>query len=238
MTRYKKKGFTLAEVLIVLGIIGVVAALSAPALIQHANAAKTGPAMAKAISVMTVGFNSYMQLNNADTINFAKASISKDPVKIFEELASGHIKIKKLSGSSPAVYKSVTGASSVKNNQTMFEFPDKSVVIVPSSTCDSATGKVTTVDEEGQTTENIPSTAGCQIYFMPMGYKNKARLMLGEDVFELSYNNNGEVLVYGLDYGTSWTEDCSDEKVANFTPASDKSTCGGRIAAKGFKKDY
>jgi len=120
----------------------------------------------------------------------------------------------------------------------MFEFPDKSVVIVPSSTCDSATGKVTTVDEEGQTTENIPSTAGCQIYFMPMGYKNKARLMLGEDVFELSYNNNGEVLVYGLDYGTSWTEDCSDEKVANFTPASDKSTCGGRIAAKGFKKDY
>ena len=45
-----KKGFTLAEVLITLGIIGVVAALTAPALIQSANSAKTGPALSKAVA--------------------------------------------------------------------------------------------------------------------------------------------------------------------------------------------
>lgn len=236
MAQYKGKGFTLAEVLIVLGIIGVVAALSAPALIQHANAAKTGPAMARAISVMTVGFNSYMQLNNADSVNFAKASIAKDPVKIFEELASGHIKMKKKTDS-PAIYPSINGNAVVANNQAMFEFPDKSVVIVPASKCDSATGQVTTT-EGGEEKVTTPSTAGCQIYFLPMGYKNKQRLLMGEDAFELSYNNNGEILVYGLDYGDKWSEKCSDSLVANFTPASDKSTCGGRIAAKGFKKDY
>ena len=38
-----KQGFTLAEVLITLGIIGVVAALPAPALVQNAGNAKVGP---------------------------------------------------------------------------------------------------------------------------------------------------------------------------------------------------
>ena len=41
------KGFTLAEVLITLGIIGVVAALTAPALVQNAGNAKIGPTLAK-----------------------------------------------------------------------------------------------------------------------------------------------------------------------------------------------
>ena len=46
----KKIGFTLAEVLITLGIIGVVAALTAPALVQNAGSAQTGPKLAKAVS--------------------------------------------------------------------------------------------------------------------------------------------------------------------------------------------
>ena len=42
-----KKGFTLAEVLITLGIIGVVAALTAPALVQNTANAQVGPTLAK-----------------------------------------------------------------------------------------------------------------------------------------------------------------------------------------------
>lgn len=49
----KKFGFTLAEVLITLGIIGVVAALATPALITAAGNAKTGPSLAKAVSTFT-----------------------------------------------------------------------------------------------------------------------------------------------------------------------------------------
>ena len=45
-----KKGFTLAEVLITLGIIGVVAALTTPALVQNIGTAKVGPSLAKAVS--------------------------------------------------------------------------------------------------------------------------------------------------------------------------------------------
>lgn len=46
----KKNGFTLAEVLITLGIIGVVAALTAPALVQNTGSAQIGPKLAKASS--------------------------------------------------------------------------------------------------------------------------------------------------------------------------------------------
>lgn len=44
----KKLGFTLAEVLITLGIIGVVASLTAPALINDVTERKVGPALQKA----------------------------------------------------------------------------------------------------------------------------------------------------------------------------------------------
>lgn len=47
---YMKKGFTLAEVLITLGIIGVIAALTAPSLVQNAGSAKIGPTLAKAVN--------------------------------------------------------------------------------------------------------------------------------------------------------------------------------------------
>ena len=50
----KKHGFTLAEVLITLGIIGVVAALTAPALVQNAGSAQIGPKLAKAVSTFEI----------------------------------------------------------------------------------------------------------------------------------------------------------------------------------------
>ena len=43
-----KKGFTLAEVLITLGIIGVIAALTAPALIQNTGTANVTGLMLRA----------------------------------------------------------------------------------------------------------------------------------------------------------------------------------------------
>ena len=46
-----KKGFTLAELMITLGVIGVVSALTLPGLINDASSAKVGPSLAKAVAV-------------------------------------------------------------------------------------------------------------------------------------------------------------------------------------------
>lgn len=59
----KMKGFTLAEVLITLGIIGVVAALTAPALIQDVSNAHIGPTLSKFKS--TLENANYQMLNDA-----------------------------------------------------------------------------------------------------------------------------------------------------------------------------
>ena len=48
----KRTGFTLAEILISLGIIGVIAALTLPALNNNAVEAQIGPKLAKAVSVL------------------------------------------------------------------------------------------------------------------------------------------------------------------------------------------
>ena len=236
MQKNKTKGFTLAEVLIVLGIIGVVAALSAPALIQRAAAAKTGPAISRMISTLSNGFQSYMQQNDADTVKFAKASIASNPVAIFEELANGHVKMKKES-SSPLIKRSVGDTVGVvPSGKDMFVFADKSAVILPTNSCDPVSGEL--VAAEGGEGGAPAVLGGCKFYFLLMGYGSKDNIFLGDDAFEFAYDNKGEILVYGLDYGTSWETDCSDSAIASFTPASDKSTCGGRIVANGYKKDY
>ena len=55
-----KKAFTLAEVLITLGIIGVVAALSTPALVNNTQQAKIGPTLSKFVSTFENAMESLM----------------------------------------------------------------------------------------------------------------------------------------------------------------------------------
>ncbi len=62
----KESGFTLAEVLITLGIIGVVAALTAPALVQNAGTAKIGPTLSKVVSTLE---NANEQMMHDEEIN-------------------------------------------------------------------------------------------------------------------------------------------------------------------------
>ncbi len=64
----KKTGFTLAEVLITLGIVGVVAALTAPALVQNAGSAQIGPKLAKSISTFEVANENLLSDTGASTI--------------------------------------------------------------------------------------------------------------------------------------------------------------------------
>ncbi len=71
----RKHGFTLAEILITLGIIGVVAALTAPTLVNNAANAQIRPTLTKAVSTLeqvNLGVINAQQLNSlADIDNFA-----------------------------------------------------------------------------------------------------------------------------------------------------------------------
>lgn len=60
-TDLKKYGFTLAEVLITLGVIGVVAALTIPILMQNTNEKATVSALKKAYSTLSQAYNLAVQ---------------------------------------------------------------------------------------------------------------------------------------------------------------------------------
>ncbi len=228
MKSIKNKGFTLAEVLITLGIIGVVAALTAPALVQHASGAKIGPALSRGVSTLSNGFQTYMNENDASTVYSANPSIGLYRINIFQELADNYIKMRLDSDvSKPTIKKTANGESISISSASIFMFGDKSAVVVPLEDCNPNTKTLTNSSE-----------TGCTFYFLPVGWMSKDFLVLGEDAFELAYTSKGDIYIYGLEYGTSWTTACSDTKVEAFTPSSDKSSCGGRIAAHGFKKDY
>lgn len=69
----KKIGFTLAEILITLSIIGVVAALTAPSLVKNTSAAKIGPKLAKASSMLELANQNMLNQMNVDTLTAAGA---------------------------------------------------------------------------------------------------------------------------------------------------------------------
>ncbi len=80
----KRQGFTLAEVLITLGIIGVVAALTTPALISDFNNAKTGPTLRKFMSTME---NAHQQILAANEASRLSAVTDLDAETYFDELS-------------------------------------------------------------------------------------------------------------------------------------------------------
>ena len=64
----KIKGFTLAEILITLGIIGVVAALTTPALVKNSGNAKVGPSLAKFVNTFETASEQLMYDEMLSTI--------------------------------------------------------------------------------------------------------------------------------------------------------------------------
>lgn len=64
----KKLGFTLAEVLITLGIVGVIAAITLPTLMTDTTSAQIGPKLAKAVSMFEQANEALLNANSVDTL--------------------------------------------------------------------------------------------------------------------------------------------------------------------------
>ena len=81
----KRFGFTLAEVLITLGIIGVVAAMTMPTLINQTNGAQYKAAYKKALSAISQGITLNVAL---DDKSFADASVDSDTAATAESVTA------------------------------------------------------------------------------------------------------------------------------------------------------
>ena len=91
----KKNGFTLAEILIVMGIIGVVAALTLPSLISDTATAQIGPKLAKAVTVFEQANKALLEEYNVDTLQDTDLL---DDSTAYGEALTNHLKINKDDG--------------------------------------------------------------------------------------------------------------------------------------------
>lgn len=67
----KKLGFTLAEVLITLGIVGTIAAITLPTLMSDTTSAQIGPKLAKAVSMFEQANEALLNANSVDSLTDA-----------------------------------------------------------------------------------------------------------------------------------------------------------------------
>lgn len=73
-----KKGFTLAEVLITMGIIGVISAITIPTLMTDTTSAQIGPKLAKAVSSFEQANEALLDANSVDTLSDGQFLTSVD----------------------------------------------------------------------------------------------------------------------------------------------------------------
>ena len=233
----KNKAFTLAEVLITLGIIGVIAALTLPTLITGVNSAKTGPELANAINTLENAIQQFMTDNNADYVSVAmsKAGGGDTLQALFDSYLFGdsiegkYIKALKLTDANliPGASVQWSGeANGLSGDGSCWILQNKSLVRVESAECKL----------------NAATDAICGVIFYTSGYQKKVqegKLVTGRDVFKVNIANNGIVLPEGQTKGNTWwtaQNNCDDAGMKAGTASG--IGCAGRIATKGWKVDY
>lgn len=219
-----KKAFTLAEVLITLGIIGVVAALTAPALTNNTQQAKIGPTLSKFVSTFENAIESLMNEEGASTIgslgidgssnigisDFLPNYMIMDRVTSdsYSKLSSYRVNGENLAGRGQGVpYFILKDGGLVRFGETIIS----------------------------QSSDRRPTQQICRVDYDINGVAGPNRF--GRDVFSFVLLNNGRLYAYGsAAYRTLFPNDDNSCNV-NGTPDQARA-CTGAIADNNWKADY
>lgn len=224
-----RRGFTLAEVLITIGIIGVVAALSTPAIMQNTQNAKIGPQLAKLSTTVETGIQAIMTDQEKkyfkDVVHPDNNDVSV-PIQI-DAIVGNYIKARKYTETVPPFKNLSDGANFAAEgfNTTInstYIFSDKSAIAIPDCTLgDDGNGNINDY---------------CVFYGMMPAFANKAGLVMGKDVFPFFVTKEGHILTpteIGLDDSN---DECTEDNVLNRTTTG--AFCVDKIAENGWKVHY
>ena len=250
----KKFGFTLAEVLITLGIVGVVAALTAPSLVMNSRNESNAARLSSTVSQLENAFHNAIIEEGVD--EFSATSIASN-------LTSRHATIGNLgkylvfanadynlgdtpgnfyNGATTPTSMTASGAKNSNENTAVTgelnieSGPYKNVINLKNGATVffKLTGDRTT---EAQRTAAIAagrtlySTAGwCMLDVNGKSAPNT----VGRDIFLFKIGQNGSLYPHGgSDYGdTLWQTGCADNNITNSW------TCTARVISEGYKINY
>ena len=226
----KKKGFTLAEVLITLSIIGVVAAMTTPSLVGGYQKAKVGPSIRKFMSTLENANEYLLADKESNTISGAVGSNSTEYLTELQKYVEGSIDDKKMNGFTPKP-KYFSGTEDIAD----IEIPVYSL----------KAGDAFAISLTAPDTTNVKGSYKGKvgrIYYDINGFNIKPN-KIGRDIFVLALDNAGSLIpeggsayykAYGGEDSTekAWSSTCSKTTVGNGMD------CAGSIADNDWKVIY
>lgn len=229
----KKLGFTLAEVLICIGIIGVVAMLTLPALMSDVKKHQVGPALAKAINTLrTTNDFAIQQYNARDLIEIMETE-GEAETQYFECVLTKFMQFDKITN--PKNYKNfdkVSAYNVINAKPNGYQTKDGMSFYRPTPS----------------NPKSLSSTAHLgkgysgkyYVVYVDINGPHKKPNNLGRDVFQLWVDTKGVVIPYGgaahkaytgSTDGILWHTACMKE-------VSDAEACAGSVVDNAYKVVY
>ena len=211
-----KKAFTLAEVLITLGIIGVVAAMTMPSLIQNVRNRELESGLKKGASVIGQALNMYQAENGVPiTADIGNHELKPEIIKYFNVLTDcglGHddadtacIKNYGNADTNSTTYKNFTG----NNTIDLHKFDDGQFILTD--------GSMILINNATSATAGAGGDINTYISVDVNGY-NKRPNRLGQDLFMFQVDDRGKLLPMGAE-GTQFYDEndayCSKTSTSN-----------------------
>ena len=212
----KKHGFTLAEILITLGIIGVVAALVMPTFVTNTQNAKTGPRLAKAVAMFEQANKAILSDEESDSL--AGAGVISNTTNYFSTLTD-HLKGASTDAAVPA--DGQTGAPTIAG----FVTPDGTAIVIESALFTTAAGDF--AHQRRVSNRVMIDINGAA------GPNNPAR-----DRFYFYMMDDGSLQPYGGAQEAAadrWTARC---RKGSTPTGNDRRYCTGHVLENGLKVEY
>ena len=237
----KKYGFTLAEVLITLGIIGVVSALTAPSLMSSFQKSKVGPSLKKFMNTIETANQHIMADNDSDCLSSVLGGrdvpyAGDIYLKELQKYVKGYYEYKLDTNiKTPICYRS-------SQNTLTYEVPTVSYGVLNFND-----GTSLGVTNQGTTrTYNAGSTfqgaIGNLFYYDINGFQNEPN-MVGKDIFAFIIDDSGAVLPYGGKiayelFGHTYPHWSGSTNACSSTSVKDGLTCAGSVIDNDGKVVY
>lgn len=242
-----KLGFTIAEVSTALALVGIVAAVVMPLVVNSMQKQQAGPILAKAVQQIELGCMNMIQIANSNVVDGSQGSLLGDfkqyeldpsrstqypdaqlPFFNFEKLAAPYMGLQYLELTSQELF-------DFYNNIKYFNGAQAGIDKIAIGSADKfiftkIPAAVYMMGMNGSFMYEDPDDLVANVYIDTNGLKKPNTF--GKDIFRFELKNSCKMVPYGLSNSDHYKNNCSDTRI------KDGKACAARVVADGFKIKY
>lgn len=232
----KKNGFTLAEILIALTVVGVLAALTIPGLVRDVQKNQAGAILGKSVEQLETGFQNVIQAanDNYDNASYAQtlSGICKEDLGLggCDSIASdGFNCVIAYLGLVPSEVEKVVDIKTfdgTKDEETATDITGSNLYKfskTPATVC------IQSLDEDPNAGDIDEMDIELASVYIDVNGLDKGPNVYGKDIFRFQLRNSGHLVPYGA---STYKTTCADNNI------TDGLACTARVVADGWKIRY